>query len=363
VHLRWLSLRDFRNYAELDLDLTSGTTAIVGANGQGKSNLVEAIGMLATTESFRGAQPDAMVRTGAAAAIVRGEADVAGRTVLVEIDMPTKGRQRVQVNRQRLTASRDLHDAVRVTVFAPDDLTLVKGGPAERRRWLDDLVVAAHPARARLRSEVDRVLRQRGALLKQAGGRLTAEVASTLDVWDDRLATLGSDWGAAREEVLVQAGPAVEIAYRDLAGAAVTVTTAYEAPWRSTGLVAALAAARADDIRRGVSTVGPHRDDVVVTIDGRSSRTHASQGEQRTAALALRLAAHRVVTAVVGSEPVLVLDDVFSELDPHRSAALVRNVRSDQVLLTTAASLPATAHPDRVITISGGMVDGVQPAV
>jgi DNA replication and repair protein RecF len=358
LHVRWLRLTDFRNYADLELDLATGTTAIVGANAQGKSNLVEAIGVLASLSSFRGAQADAMVRSGREQAIVRGEMDVAGRTVLVEIEMPVRGRVRAQINRQRVSGLRDLHAAFRVTVFAPDDLALVKGGPGERRAWLDDLVVALHPARERLRNDLDRVLRQRAALLKQAAGRTTPEIVSTLDVWDERLATFGTQMGEARAEVLSAAIPMLDEAYGDLAGASAHVAASLDAPWSAVGLANALSTARSDDLRRGVNTVGPHRDDVVVTIDGRPSRTHASQGEQRTLALALRLAAHRMVATSIGSDPVLVLDDVFSELDPVRSAALIRNVRSDQVIITTASALPTDAAPDRIVRVASGVLAG-----
>jgi DNA replication and repair protein RecF len=263
----------------------------------------------------------------------------------------------VQVNRQRLQRARDLLGALRVTVFAPDDLVLVKGGPGERRSFLDELVVALQPRDDVLRSEVERILRQRGALLKQAGGRLTAEVEVTLDVWDAKLADAGEGLVRARLAALDALSPALARAYDDLAGRSCEVRARYEAPWQAVGLAESLRRARGDDVRRAVTTVGPHRDDAAVTIDGRPSRTHASQGEQRTLALAMRLAAHRAVAERIGSPPVLLLDDVFSELDPTRSAALLAHLPPGQTMLTTAGGLPSGARPELVVTVRAGRIE------
>ena len=263
----------------------------------------------------------------------------------------------MQVNRQRLARARDLLGVLRVSVFSPDDLVLLKGGPAERRRFLDDTLVALDPRVDALRSDLDRVLRQRGALLKQAGGRLTAEVGFTLDVWDAKLASLGEKLAGERERLIAMLGPVVAQAYAELASSDAPVSLAYVAPWRHTGLADALAAARTDDVRRAVSTVGPHRDELEVVLDGLPGRTHASQGEQRCLALTLRLAAHRVVGERVGSPPVLLLDDVFSELDLARSAALVRSLPGGQALLTTAGALPAGIEPERVLRVVDGMLE------
>ncbi len=355
--LRRLVLVGFRNYDRAELALGPGLTAVLGDNGQGKSNLVEAIGFLATQASFRGAPPEAMIATGRDRALVRGEVDRDGRALEVEAELVRGGRTRVQLNRQRLTRSRELLGALRVTVFAPDDLVMVKGGPGERRGFLDDLVVALHPVHHALRGEVERILRQRGALLRQAGGRLTAEVAFTLEVWDAKLAAAGEALVAARLDALGVLAPYLAEAYDDLAGRSSRVTAGYEAPWRAMGLAGALAAARDDDVRRGVSTVGPHRDDVTLAIDGRPARTHASQGEQRTLALALRLAAHRAVTDRIGTPPVLLLDDVFSELDPGRSRALLAHLPAGQTLLTTAGHLPEGVRPELVVRVRAGRIE------
>jgi DNA replication and repair protein RecF len=360
VRLRRLWLTDFRNLASVELELPSGLTAVVGANGEGKTNLLEAVAYLATLSSFRGAPAEALVRAGAARAVVRAEIDPeqAGRgaDTLVEAELRLAGRDRVMVNRQRLRRTADLAGTARASVFAPDDLAVVKGGPDRRRRLIDDLVVAGSPRLAAVRADLDRVLRQRATLLRQAGGRLTADVAATLDVWDAKLTDLGETLARARSELVGQLEPLVGKVYDQVAATAARVTVAYVAPWRDQGLAPALAAARTDDVRRGVTTVGPHRDDVALGIAGLPARTHASQGEQRSLALALRLAGHQLVTEVAGSPPVLLLDDVFSELDPDRSAALVAHLPPAQALLTTTGALPAGVVPDRVLRVRGGRV-------
>ncbi len=354
-----LELVDFRNYTTGTFDLTGGTTVVIGDNGQGKTNLAEALAYLATLSSFRSAPTEALVRVGADTAIVRAtilEDD--GRQSLVEIEIAAAGRSRVQVNRQRLGRVRDLLGTVRVTVFAPDDLTLIKGGPGDRRRFMDDVLVALAVKYDAVRLEIDKIVRQRNTLLKQAGGRLTEEIAVTLDVWDARFAAVADQFGHARATLIDRLTPFVHEAYEQLAGEAVELELRYEPAWRTTGLAAALAASRTDDVRRGVSTVGPHRDELTLTLRGMPSRTHASQGEQRTLALSLRLAAHRLVTERTGSAPVLVLDDVLSELDDHRATALLGHLPPGQVVITTASELPTTAHADRILRVDAGRVSG-----
>jgi DNA replication and repair protein RecF len=221
---------------------------------------------------------------------------------------------------------------------------------------MDDTLVALALKYDALRLELDRVVRQRNTLLKQTAGKLDADATITLDVWDARLAGLGNQFGHARAVLVDRLTPMVAEAYEQLAGHAVSTELRYDPPWRRTGLGPALAAARADDVRRAVSTVGPHRDDIEIVLDAMPARTHASQGEQRTLALALRLAAHRLVAERSGSAPVLVLDDVLSELDAERSAALLVHLPPGQVILTTAAALPKAASPDAVLTVHGGTV-------
>ena len=351
-----LWLADFRNYRELSLELAPGLTAVVGANGEGKSNLLEALGYLATLESFRGAPREALVRVGSQQATVRAEGDADGRRLLVEAEITTgRGRDRVLVNRQPLRRARDLLGVLRVTVFAPDDLELVKGGPSARRRYIDDLLVALHPKYDALRADVDRALKQRNSLLKQCNGRLDEAAGFTLDVWDAKLAEHGEALATAREETAAELAPVVSEAYDQVAGRAPAVGLRYERSWAG-GLLEALQESRKDDLRRGVTLVGPHRDDLGLSLAGLPARTHASQGEQRSLALALRLGSHHLVGQVTGSFPLLLLDDVFSELDPARSAALLRHLPGGQSLLTTASALPEEAKPDRVVRIAAGAV-------
>ncbi|QYG90975.1 DNA replication and repair protein RecF [Iamia sp. SCSIO 61187] len=349
----WLT--DFRSYASAEVALAPGLTAVVGANGQGKSNLLEAIGWMGGLRSFRAAPTEALVRVGAERAIIRGEGSRAGRALLIECEVAPGGRSRMLVNRQPVRRVRDGLDFLRAVVFAPDDLELVKGGPAERRRYLDDLVVALDPRLDAVRTDLDRILKQRSALLKQSGGRLDEAIASTLEVWNARLARAGEALADARSELVARLGPVVEEAYRDLAGGA-GVVLAYDPPWRAGGLLAALAEARRDELRRGVSLVGPHRDELDITLAGLPARTHASQGEQRTTALALRLAAARLVAAELDTPPLLLLDDVLSELDDDRSAALLAHLPPGQTVITTATSLPAGTEPQLVLRVAGGEV-------
>ncbi len=358
-----LELVDFRNYESGVFELTEGTTAVLGDNGQGKTNLAESLAYLATLTSFRGAPGDALVRVGADQAVIRATVSHDdGRESLVEAELAIAGRNRVQVNKQKLQRVRDLLGTVRVTVFSPDDLVVVKGGPGDRRRFLDDTLVALATKYDAIRLEIDRIVKQRNTLLKQAqkaghrGDDLPEDMAVTLDVWDQRFTAVADQFGYARATLVGRLTPMVQEAYEQLAGAPTPVELTYEPHWRRIGLHAALAAARSDDVRRGVSTVGPHRDELVISIDGLPSRTHASQGEQRTLALSLRLAAHRLITERTGSAPVLVLDDVLSELDEGRATALLEHLPSGQVIITSASELPAAARADRTLRISAGSV-------
>ena len=351
----WLT--DLRSYATAEVELAPGLTALLGDNGQGKTNLLEAVAWLATLGSFRGAPNDALVRQGAERAVIRAEGEREGRAILLEAEIVPSGRNRVLVNRQPLKKARDLLGVVRVSVFSPDDLGLIKGGPSERRRYLDDALVASHPRYDALRSEVDKVLKQRNALLKGVGGRLDESAGFTLDVWDAKLVESGGALADARRNLLARLAPVLSETYDAVAHGPAEVGVAYAADWADVGLAEALAAARKDDVRRGVSTVGPHRDDVDLQIGGMPARTHASQGEQRSLALALRLAAHHVITAVTGTSPILLLDDVFSELDPDRSDALLANLPEGQTLLTSAIGLPPRARPDLVLRVAGGRIE------
>jgi DNA replication and repair protein RecF len=366
VHLERLWLTDFRSYPSAELvPATEGLTVVVGANGEGKTNLLEAVGYLATLRSFRGAPREALIRVGAAVAVVRAETRRDGRAVLIEAELRPTGRDRVQVNRQALRRTRDLLGAFQVTVFAPDDVGLVKGSPGARREYLDDLLVALHPRHDATQTEVDRVLKQRNALLKSSAAQRTpgADVLITLDVWDAKLAEAGEALVAARDGLTRALEPVTAEHYLRLAETATDrggppgerrqVALTYRRSWNGT-LAEALVAARSDDLRRGVSTVGPHRDELDLAIGGMPARTHASQGEQRSLALSLRLAGHRVVTERLGTPPVLLLDDVFSELDDDRASALLACLPPGQALLTTAGALPPGAVPEVTWRVADG---------
>jgi DNA replication and repair protein RecF len=349
VSLRRLELVDFRVFSAATFTPEAeGTTVITGANGTGKTSVLEAMVYLATNRSFRGAPREAMVRKNAGGAatraIIRAELHNGDTTspTLVESEIVPAGRSHTQVNRKNASARKDLAAATPCTIFSPEDLVIVSGGPGGRRQLLDDTLALVDAEGARAADEVDRVLRQRAALLRQAGGRVGGDVATTLDVWDQRLADAGKILVTARERLLVALDGFVGPAYSRLAGMGdqVVVAQRYTRSWEG-DLLDALGASRADDLRRGVNTVGPHRDDVLLSIDGREARTHASQGEQRCLALALRIGIHQLVVERTPLTPTLLLDDVFSELDPARSRALVAELPPGQSILTTAVPLPA----------------------
>ncbi len=342
MSVRHLELADFRLFRNAHVDLDAeGTTVITGANGTGKTSVLEALAYLGTRRSFRGAPPDAMVRSGAESAIVRAELEARDSPTLVEAQILPAGRSRTKVNRKPASGRRELGAAAPCTVFSPEDLVIVSGGPNGRREILDDALALLDAEGARAAEETERVLRQRAALLRQSGGRAGAEITATLDVWDQRLADAGKVLVAGREGLAGDLAPLVASAYGHLAGVGDQVVTVlrYVRSWEG-DLLDALAASRTADLRRGVNTVGPHRDDLLLEIDGREARTHASQGEQRCLALALRLGVHRLVRSRTALIPTLLLDDVFSELDPARSRALVAELPVGQSILTTAAPLP-----------------------
>ena len=362
MHLAGLWLTDFRCYEAATLWFPPGVTVICGANAQGKTSLLEAVGWAATGKSFRGVPDSALVRSGSDAAILRAEVVDEERAQLLEAEIRVAGRNRVQLNRNPVQRARDLLDLMRVTVFAPDDLHLVKGGPSGRRDYLDDLLVVLSPRYEAARADYERVLKQRNALLR--GGLRGDDAVGTLDVFDLQLAAAGAELARGRMKLLDRLVPAVAEAYAGLAGHRTAITTMYEAEWAPDGfdgslqevLLDAFAAHRKTEIDRGVTLVGPHRDEWRLLVGGMESRTHASQGEQRTLALALRLGGHQLCTELTGSAPVLLLDDVFSELDDQRSVALVAHLDAGQTLVTTAGAVPAGITADHMLRVDAGQV-------
>jgi DNA replication and repair protein RecF len=354
VHLVSLAVTDFRNLASAVIELDpEGTTVITGLNGSGKTSLLEATAYLATLQSFRGSPREALVRRGSESAILRAETRVGDRTVTIEAEVLATGRSRTQVNRQVVRRRGDLHEALRVTVFSPEDIGVVRSGPAHRRHFLDETLSVVDPKAARFAEETEKVLRQRAALLRNVGRTINTEVATTLDVWDSRLADAGTPLVEAREKLVVQLTPLVSEHYSRLAGDGTEVGLVYVRSWGG-GLLEALAESRAKDVQRGVSTLGPHRDELELTLSGLPSRTHASQGEQRSLALALQLAAHQLATQRLGTAPVLLLDDVFSELDPMRSKALLAGLPPGQAMLTTAQPAPPEVHAAKIYVMAEG---------
>lgn len=363
-----LWVTDFRCFDALELAFPPGLTVLHGANGQGKTSVLEAVGWVARARSFRGVPDSLLVRSGATAAVIRAEVSAGSRTRTFEAEIRAQGRNRILLNRQPVTRLRDLHGLLRVTVFAPDDLALVKDGPSERRTYLDELLVMLAARYEAARADYERVLKQRNALLR---GRARDElVASTLAVFDEQLARAGAELVRGRLRLVERLVPAVDAAYRDLAPAGGSVTARYEPDWCEPLSVDdadavedlirdALARRARAEAERGVTLVGPHRDEWRLEIGGLDARTQASQGEQRTLALALRLAGHAVVGDVTGATPVLLLDDVFSELDRERADALVRSLPAGQTIVTTAGALPEAIAPERTMRVVAGHVETV----
>jgi len=359
VYVRHLSLVDFRSWAGVDLTLDSGAVVFVGANGRGKTNLVEAIGYLATLRSHRSATDAPLVRVGAERAIVRAavvsDSDANSREMRVEVEITPGRANRGRVNGTVLTRVREVLGVVRAVVFAPEDLAIVRGDPAERRRFLDDLIVQRSPRMAGVRADYERVLKQRGALLKSAGtarrGRDDVDLR-TLDVWDAHLAAHGGQLLAARLAAVAALRPHAVAAYTQVAPASVELDLAYasslgdrlppgqpSADVLETTLLAELSRMRSQELARGQNLVGPHRDDVELRLGPLPVRGYASHGESWSTALALRLGCYELLREefTAGGTPVLILDDVFAELDVSRRDQLaVVATKAEQVLVTAA---------------------------
>jgi DNA replication and repair protein RecF len=403
VHLTRLALNDFRSYAAADLSLERGVSTLLGANGQGKTNFVEAAAYVATLGSHRVAGDAPLVRSGAERAILRAAITSSERDSLVEIEINPGRANRARLNRVPVPRPRQVLGVLRTVLFAPEDLALVKGDPEQRRRYLDELLVASAPRYAGVRADYERVVRQRTALLKSARARSGAREfaradrphrprnddgeqeegggegmgpAAALDAWDEHLALKGAALLAGRIELTAALRPLVAKAYAEVSGEAGETSINY----RQSGLEAAdgaglgdgvgpgvdrgaladglreaLARARPDELDRGVCLVGPHRDELELRIGELPTRGYASHGESWSMALALRLAGYELLRAD-GDDPVLLLDDVFAELDTGRRERLAGLVGgAEQVLVTAAvaADVPGVLAGTRFEVASG----------
>ena len=349
MHVSALSLTDFRSWPQLDIELAPGPTALVGSTGQGKTNLVEARLYVATLESHRVATDAPLVRQGAERAVVRARIERDDRTAMVELEINPGKANRARINRGPVPRAREVLGMLRTVLFAPEDLSLVRGDPSERRKLLDDLLVARSPRFAGVRSDYDRVLKQRNALLKTAflAKRSGGGDMRTLDVWDSHLAQSGSELLAARLALVEDLSPLADVAYREVSKGQGDLGLAYKSSLGealpesrdrevlSAVLLSELARVRPQEVERGVSLVGPHRDDLVLSLGSLPVRGYASHGESWSVALALRLASYELLKQ--DGEPVLVLDDVFAELDTGRRERLATLVQDAGQVLVTAA--------------------------
>jgi DNA replication and repair protein RecF len=369
VHVAHLTLHDFRSYADIDVALEPGATAFIGRNGQGKTNLVEAIDYLSRLSSHRVATDAPLVRAGADQAIVRASVVKEGRPALIEVELNPGRANRARINRSPLPRPREIVGLVRTVVFSPDDLTLVKGDPSDRRKFLDDLLILRSPRLAGVRADYDRVLKQRNSLLKTAGvarGSSRDAAMSTLEIWDDNLARVGAEILGARLRLVEDLRPYLGKAYEAVARGASRddADLDYRASVEvgddlTQALLDAIAARRKEELDRGVSLVGPHRDELLLSLGDPQLRLpvkgYASHGESWSFALALRLASYDLLRAD-GDDPILVLDDVFAELDAERRQQLAELVSgAEQVLVTAAvaADVPASLQGVRYLVADG----------
>ena len=381
-----LSLTDFRNYESAELDLTAGPNLFVGSNGQGKTNLVEALGYLSTLGSHRVSTDHAMIRSGCDSAIVRARLSNGDQSVLAEVQINRVGANRAQVNRSAIK-TRELPRYFSSVLFAPEDLALVRGEPSGRRRFMDELLVLRTPRMSGVLADYDRVLRQRNSLLKSARASAVRGQLSTLDIWDERLVALGTEIIESRADLVDELAPEVELAYAAIAGGdhaaslarqlsiLSTATEDFEADASLDGVrrdrltaeetadafQAALVRVRKPELERGITLAGPHRDDLVLTLNELPARGYASHGESWSFALSLKLASAAVLRRESNSgDPVLILDDVFAELDESRRDRLADAVDGfEQVLITAAVGgdVPSRLAGNSVLIRDGHVIE------
>jgi len=353
VYVERAQLREFRNYSEAELSLAAeGVTVLRGPNGAGKTNLLEALGYLATLKSFRGAQSSAMVRSGHERAFVGARVRAGPRVVDLSAEIVAFGGGRLKVNSQYVRRSGDFAGLLQVTVFSPDDVAIVKEGPSGRRDFLDNLVGALWPELSHSGASFERSLRQRNALLRSSGGTLSTAMRRVLASWDAQVAEAGEALAEARRAAVAALQPRAQHAYERLGGEE-SVQLGYEQTW-ARPLLECLERSLEDDLKQGATTRGPHRDDLWLGLGGLPARVQASQGQQRGLVLALKLASHELLMERSGTAPVLLLDDVFSELDARRSAALASCLPGGQALVATAGELPACLQVAAVVEVSAG---------
>lgn len=343
MRVDWVSLVDFRSYPRLEWRPDPGVNLLIGPNGAGKTNLLESVAYLATLKSFRSVPDKGLIADEADSAVIRAGLVGEDRERLIEIEIPRQGSRTTQVDKTRLRRTSDLLGVLRVVAFLPEDLDLIKRGPAYRRDLLDDIAVQLWPAAHLDQSEYERALRQRNAFLKQGQSD-----EPTLAVWDSRLSQAGGRVLARRARVVEVLSGMLSEAYAEIAHSDTRAGFTYAPSWSgelddasaadfADRLTDSLEHSRRIDYERRMTTVGPHRDEPGFAIDGHEARIHGSQGEQRTLALAVKLAAHRAVSSSVGESPVLLLDDVFSELDPDRANALAGALPDETQTMITSA--------------------------
>ena len=384
MHVKHLTLADFRNYHAAELELEAGVTVFVGPNGQGKTNLVESLGYLATLGSHRTSVDAAMIRAGADAAVIRALLRHVERELLVEVQLNRGAANRAQVNRAAVR-TRELPRYFSSVLFAPEDLALVRGEPATRRRFIDELLVQRSPRLAGVQADYARIVTQRNSLLKSARAqRIKESQLSTLEIWDERLVELGSELIDRRAALVGELGEPLRAAYRAVAGVdqhpalsqrlsiygavgdeddadgdAVAIRSSGEST--AAQFRAALSGVRRKELERGLTLVGPHRDDLVFELNGLPAKGYASHGESWSFTLALRLASAQLLrTESAIGDPVLVLDDVFAELDAARRRALASAIGDFEQVLITAAVLEDVPQElgARLVRIRAGEVVG-----
>ena len=358
--LHWIELRDFRNHTHTRLDpLPEGVLVAVGANGEGKTNLLEAMHFLYALESPRASASEPLVRHGAESGYVRGEFTTLGGKVLVEVEVRARGANKIQVNRSPIRRRRDLRKQVRSVMFGPFDLPVITGDPSRRRAFMDEVVVALVPASDTLTSTYERVVRQRNRLLKEHDGR---GAPADLDTWDDQLVQTGTAVVEARAQAVESLTEPASAVFEDVAGYPLAIRYAPNVPVTedvAQAFRAQLADRRTDELQRRSSLVGPHRDELELAVRDLGARGFASHGETWVAALSLRLGLADAVETTIGEPPLVIADDPYSALDPTRRDRVARRLaaRAGQVVISVADDADVPAQATQIWDVRAGDVD------